>query len=1708
MRTKEHARGLASVLALFVLSLGRAASAEFTGYELAASGPTTAVAGETLRIAATAYEVDGLATLRTLPQASIHAELYRLDQSRKQVVVAGELLADRDGHFVVELAVPIAATPGALTLAISVGRRGEDRPRVFESSLSVAPPFRFDLISDRQRYEPGETIHAFALLRRRSSGMPVADARTTLNITGPDGSNVSSTTAATRASGAIFADVALATSARDGNYTIVVRHEVSGHVIVASRTVQVGQRTVERMLLDATVDHPVVSPGGTISGTARVRAASGAPIAGATVTVASRSANRTFQTDAEGVVHFEVDAPAFLSGDVENQTIDIRAEHPAYGMRRTSIPIVIARSPYRIEIVADGHSLVPEVLSRLYVHVVDPLGRPAPAGTEVEVTGAAVEAHRQLGRTDRDGFVEVAMRVPIGATSRIEEAGPCNGNIGITFDVRLNGATPMSTSGCATVADEAMVAVRAKSPVVAPGTTVELEIQRRPAVASAPVLVDAIVEGRVVASVFVPGNQGIGRIALPADLAGFVELRARPLGRHDVVPAPTTIGAVAYGVGSSSSILVRPADAFTLGLDAGTEVYPVRGRATVRIHVSNAQTHGFYSMVARDLAQHGGETDYALAWLVRFFEAAVISPAESGHDGLVRAALASAIAEDSRSLGVAPIVTRPWDDHDYGGEGANRSRGELFDPLRERDELVRRRIGQVMMQIEAAIAGEMGLEDPESRVYTQRGGGFLPNLIAKMIDNGAISAEDAATLGGRPMTIAMLSAADAGFRFENVAARLCRARLAKLMMALLAFTNPDDVSAARVIEGVPPSRWLSRLVEIGMIEPSDLIDPWGRSFVFRPAAGGTPRVVLSDRAPTYELVSPGRDGRAGSGDDVKDPFIRVLAEGTPYAVASGEDELMKAIASIAPADQTLQAMLAAYETMSLAALDEQREGPVTATASEEYGDMPSAAMDMDGLGMMGAGVGSGYGMGYGSASGRASSAPRVMAAQASISEGEMSPPAPPDDRSGQGGSTLARVGELVRERFPATLLFVGEGRLEGTDSSLEIPLADALTTYRVEAIGWNTNGWITTATTEFRVDQQATVDAAIPEFATVGDQLRVPVRIENRGTTALRVKVGIASEGIAIEGGDVRTVEVAPRSSVEEIMPLLVTAIGEGHVVVRLVRADDDAALDAVRRPIHAYADARLVRESRRVFVDGTSTIAIDVPADASERGPGNLRLATGFELFGRLPSESPGDRLDRAWAQLLAGLEVSADDRTMAVEAVDAVVRRDFAEPRIAAIARIAFQDPTRFARALALAWGSPSMSAELSRQALERLGADLPETNDRGDAAEMQFFVDATRLLALAPIARDAGTTELGELVNRLRSLVENGAARSTDMPVAAVMQAAALAATNRTGHDARAAEVLRRLDRLIIRSGDGMFLEGTDVGRPHARELPTALLAIAYASSGDRRLAFDALHGILGRPERSIAANARIYAAAAAGILLGRADASNVSVRLDDTVVALADDGAVRAASLEGLGRPGRHRLLVTLPANGAAYVELDVRYGRPWTGAESRRLPIAIDVDGAVGARDTRAGLSVRIRNEGPRLIRAPIVEIDLPGGAELDEPSRRALAALTRVEPTIEGRTLRLALRPLAPGAKISMPLGLRWTVGGTIRGLGVTVFDDSPTLGESTARAVLVSRSVELPDHGVEPAAPEPEEETEAPPPPPPIPLPILRTLAPTEVTR
>jgi hypothetical protein len=118
---------------------------------------------------------------------------------------------------------------------------------------------------------------------------------------------------------------------------------------------------------------------------------------------------------------------------------------------------------------------------------------------------------------------------------------------------------------------------------------------------------------------------------------------------------------------------------------------------------------------------------------------------------------------------------------------------------------------------------------------------------------------------------------------------------------------------------------------------------------------------------------------------------------------------------------------------------------------------------------------------------------------------------------------------------------------------------------------------------------------------------------------------------------------------------------------------------------------------------------------------------------------------------------------------------------------------------------------------------------------------------------------------------------------------------------------------------------------------------------------------------------------------------------------------------------------------------------VTYGAPWPSAAVRG-PFAVALEGEIGALDATSELVLIVRNTTPRTVPVPVVEIDLPTGAELTAQARASIGARAARAPDRTGDVLTLTLTPLPPGAERRIPLPLRWSVGGTLVGLGVAAF--------------------------------------------------------------
>lgn len=425
----------------------------------------------------------------------------------------------------------------------------------------------------------------------------------------------------------------------------------------------------------------------------------------------------------------------------------------------------------------------------------------------------------------------------------------------------------------------------------------------------------------VEASVAIAGTEN--RLCLPTDPDGVVRVRAEPREgelevavrrREDVARAPVSIVMLAsrpQGLVPVHATVLAAGTSITR-FPAPNELWVVRARALVtETHVEVRGSTTLVDPHAPLDARIENDTVVAdralLAIALPEDEATAIvpGPRSPAFDAAVR-------ADDAPFDDAAPAVWRRGQVVFLAPPEEPVSRGLLRDPWRQRAVYRTGRLALVLRALEAEVANasaEGDLADVAHRV----GGRWQLNraLLERAISGQPLGAEGARDLGGLPLSLDQLEAADRAIDFDHLAARVTRARLLRVLVALRELVQERGLDLVFARRG-DVSTWLLALVDEGRIETSDLRDGWGGAIALRPSA--RPRFSLFTPVAGYELLAPGPDGAIGSRDDLWDPLARVLPSGL-YADAVDEEGLLLRLRGVSLAHATLAELGAIYEAV-------------------------------------------------------------------------------------------------------------------------------------------------------------------------------------------------------------------------------------------------------------------------------------------------------------------------------------------------------------------------------------------------------------------------------------------------------------------------------------------------------------------------------------------------------------------------------------------------------------------------------------------------------------------------------------------------------------------------------------------------------------------------------------------------------------------------
>lgn len=1541
-------------------SAGRArVRGEISGLELSLDGGLSAPRGGTLRFVGTLYEVVGLSTLRIARNARIELT-SAIDPTAEPTTVT----TDANGRATLELAIPEDADPyfGIVIRAVSgaVQRR-------FELSVSTYDRRQLALVLTRTSLPPGTGVPVAGLLWDGPSDHPVAGTEVRLTLRDEASRTMRPpVTVTTDASGLFFYRFALPDDARSSVSVLAEVRDDEGTVVLSSTaSAYIATPTATPLLVAVAPMHTLVEPGASLPVDVVVRTGEGRPVEGTTVTIdglAYDDPAREQRTDARGHARFTWRAPDWGAA-WSDVGIGVSASREGIGSGYGSASVRVARVERAASFSVEGGALVPSLGGRLYVRVVTIDGLPAAAGVAVELTGPRLGTLG--GTTDASGIAvfDVTLHDPPAASRRRgadeeeEEVGDlCGGDAATSISIHASGASVVEA--CLPLDPDGTVRVRAAAARVDPGGSVELDVTRAAAVSRLPVAVTLIsstpnglvaLAQRVVAA----GDSHVS-IPVPNEASGEpILVRARPL-----------FGTELREVRGGSTMVWIASAPWDLDVTLGASGATLTSRADTRAYV-----------VALPL-------DEATALAAGFGAAGSLTELVGLENPPTEAFVAGALsARTTRDVG-APFVLRGTTTTPVPAPPDPTAIGLLRDPWRSQSRFVTGRLALVFSAVEQQVAGAVPERIEDVAVETSPGHfDFNAQILSSIAESGLLGAEGATGLGGEDLTVEALRSFDRAFTYDNVARRVTRERLFRIMVALRTFVqqNGFDLPWARLGE---PSTWLRALPEIwtdaGSVQPRDLVDGWGHPFVLRRVTG---RARFTGWSPLdgWEVLSTGPDGRAGNGDDLFDPTARVLPSGSPYAEAVGEDALVARLRGVELGRATVE-LLASFG------------------ASEGYVEgVPYSPEDAGASLALSAWTG----------------LPTVLTS---------------------GLDPLA----LRRPDRPADVALGRVVDLDGTPVAL--PFDEEPRTWGVVAFGIGADGTIAVAQASTLAGAPVIVEGAIPERVRVGEPIEVPLILTNIADRTRTLEVEVSAEGpLDATGGSSASLEAGTLAPVT--VRLSGRDAGEATLVVRVVSGGE--TLRTIRSRIAVDAGRHPIRTRAAGFAGGGRDFSdsMSIPGSADDVSARLVLLSpSGLAYDPDLAEVRENDPALLAWSLTLAGRPLDDELRARLLRAQQSdgsVAGMESALSSACALVAWSAADVGDGESAAArdrtrnwISYASPVF-----------FDADGIAGNVRGAAALLVALAPGG---VYDPAdGTEAAVDPVASFSTQLRTQLWRTLRTHPSSPSILARAAAALLLVDPS--DARGLAMFERARAAVVDAPGGSLLEpGEDRSGTYERLTASLALALAAHQVGEDDLGRRLVRAVAWRDNLVTARGGELlfyWLAAGAYGVLGTGDP--VGVRVSGAAsgdpsftggVAVMPITSARAGS-------GLSASVSASELGPMVLARLETVYSVPYSARSDGAFELAINGD----AGSTRRIAALELSLEATESVSRPVVYVQLPAGVDADETllgSIRGAGSVLGVEERRPG-LLRITLGPMAAGEVRLVPLPVCWDARGTVHGLAV-----------------------------------------------------------------
>jgi hypothetical protein len=186
----------------------------------------------------------------------------------------------------------------------------------------------------------------------------------------------------------------------------------------------------------------------------------------------------------------------------------------------------------------------------------------------------------------------------------------------------------------------------------------------------------------------------------------------------------------------------------------------------------------------------------------------------------------------------------------------------------------------------------------------------------------------------------------------------------------------------------------------------------------------------------------------------------------------------------------------------------------------------------------------------------------------------------------------------LRQYFPETLYWAPEVVTDGDGFvSLDIPMADSITTWRLTALASSKDGRLGFTTQGVRVFQDFFVDIDLPVSLTQGDEISVPVGVFNYLPKSQKVRLVVQKEDwFELVGDGEQTLTIASNDIEVVYFPIRVIDFGRQGFQVT---AWGEEMSDAIRREVAVVPNGKEIRTTTSDWLRESEEIEINVSGDA-----------------------------------------------------------------------------------------------------------------------------------------------------------------------------------------------------------------------------------------------------------------------------------------------------------------------------------------------------------------------------------------------------------------------------------------------------------------------------------------------------------------------------